>query len=875
MKIHEYNQMMAYLTRPSYVSGGRVGFFAGGSLQPYFNEIKKLFLEGKSAQEIVKSNPQKFKAEGTVAHALDSMKKGLAPVKISASEIKNRITKQSENIKKVKGAYDDLVKNYRNRGLSIKPGQAALMRETGLTSSIVSRAIKSENLNVDPRSLSPEVQEAKIKTAREALEKKQLRLEKLKPVYKGRGQGIETPKVVDLAGPEKLKKEYLDEYKKRLKYPARGRAYRAAVARGEILSNPQLTKRFGLGDVSEVEKINSYLMKKENLKYAKGEVGSGQELRRRRLKITQPGTRISGKGRMQFHHIMPIGGEVDLTSKDVTFINKKLNASLQKYNTPLNRIADAISDNLNKYTGTMDSTYLKKIEPLNAQAAQIVDKAKNELPKKYRGLIGFNKITPVLDENATLINTSVERIGIDEAKTPGGVKGPKISLSQIKSGSYTPKQFENLVNQLNDAPDALKLKIGGALGCRPAAAEGGRIGLQAGSGLMQCISSKLDKDPQGTLAKVANEVPETKGPIRKALGMTGKAFGKFLALAAGPLEAGFMGAAAEQGKSMSEVLATPFVLEGAARENRIRNIMGDDSYQEFLQYHRSEADPVFYGEGEATGKRLDPNLETLRSMAVAQVQQEDDARKEEARQFNLRSDETMFNQGGRVGLAKGPKDPSKRVFLKGVAMASMIPIIGKYFKLAAPATKAAAAYTGPVLEGLSSKLKWVQLLAKRLWNEGDDVTETAATAERQIVRRGTLESGDEVDMVYDVNTKDVHFEVAAKEGAGYESASGAYEQSYQLGYRAPRVIEEGKQAGKKTKAEVEVAESRPHQVTPEDVELDGDISTVEDAVSDLTELEAFAKKKTVKEIHKKKGTTPKDINPTWEPPDYDWDDVLD
>ena len=29
MKIHEYNEMMAYLTRPSYVSGGRVGFKRG------------------------------------------------------------------------------------------------------------------------------------------------------------------------------------------------------------------------------------------------------------------------------------------------------------------------------------------------------------------------------------------------------------------------------------------------------------------------------------------------------------------------------------------------------------------------------------------------------------------------------------------------------------------------------------------------------------------------------------------------------------------------------------------------------------------------------------------------------------------------------
>ena len=242
----------------------------------------------------------------------------------------------------------------------------------------------------------------------------------------------------------------------------------------------------------------------------------------------------------------------------------------------------------------------------------------------------------------------------------------------------------------------------------------------------------------------------------------------------------------------------------------------------------------------------------------------------EAQKEEFDVDEPMFNQGGRVGFSKGPKDPSKRLFLKGVGALSLIPILGKYFKLTAPATKAAAQYTGPVLEGLSSKLKWVQLLAKRLWNEGEDVTEKVATAERQIVKRGTLESGDKVDMVYDVNTKDVHFEVASK--GGFDSASGAYEQGYQLGYRAPQVIEEGKQAGKKTKAEVEVAESRPHQVTPEDVELEGDVTTVEDAVSDLTELEAFAKKKTVKEIHKKKGTTPKDTNPTWEPPEYDWDD---
>ena len=34
MKIHEYNEMMAYLTRPSYASGGRVSYKPGGLVEP-------------------------------------------------------------------------------------------------------------------------------------------------------------------------------------------------------------------------------------------------------------------------------------------------------------------------------------------------------------------------------------------------------------------------------------------------------------------------------------------------------------------------------------------------------------------------------------------------------------------------------------------------------------------------------------------------------------------------------------------------------------------------------------------------------------------------------------------------------------------------
>jgi len=56
-----------------------------------------------------------------------------------------------------------------------------------------------------------------------------------------------------------------------------------------------------------------------------------------------------------------------------------------------------------------------------------------------------------------------------------------------------------------------------------------------------------------------------------------------------------------------------------------------------------------------------------------------------------------------------------------------------------------------------------------------------------------------------------------------------------------------------------------------DIDWDANITSVDDAMSDLTELEAFAKSKSTKQIHKKKGTTKKDVFPDYDPGDYDID----
>jgi hypothetical protein len=172
----------------------------------------------------------------------------------------------------------------------------------------------------------------------------------------------------------------------------------------------------------------------------------------------------------------------------------------------------------------------------------------------------------------------------------------------------------------------------------------------------------------------------------------------------------------------------------------------------------------------------------------------------------------------------------------------------------------------------------VQFLAKRLWDEGADVTKTAARTDGQVVRRGTLESGDEVDMLYDTRSGDVSFEVSPKintktGGSTHSTQSGAYNQGYGVDYRAGEIIDEGKHAGKKTKAEIDIAESRPVRTSNDDIELELDFTSADDAMSDLTELEAFANKKSVKQIHKKKGTKPKEVDPGYDPTDFFDDDT--
>ena len=255
-----------------------------------------------------------------------------------------------------------------------------------------------------------------------------------------------------------LDKGFLKDYKKKIQAP-KGVAI-PGLTNKELAKKyyPELTETAG---IARLEKL-ARKIRRENpkLTYKKISPKEFQTKRKSRLLLTQGGKQFSGTDKFPFHHIMPIGGaETDITTRDVTFISKKMNSRLAPFNKKLNGIADGISNNLAKYASTKDDNFLKRVDNLNAQALQIVDKAKKTLPKKFQGLIGFNKVTPILDENATLINTSVERIGIDEAKSIVGRKGPKILLKDL-SGTRSKSALLKKIKAAGSSGPTLGMNLG-------------------------------------------------------------------------------------------------------------------------------------------------------------------------------------------------------------------------------------------------------------------------------------------------------------------------------------------------------------------------------------------------------------------------------
>ena len=833
MNPKNYSQMMSYLTRPAMARGGRIGFDSGGEalrrkyLQQDYKKYGKDKLE-KATQKMLSLGEEDFIKPGRTIPKLD------AP---SLKDVKNYEDLDSQLKRKIKtklDKYDEYVGEAEARILGRK--DKTLTDKKTLPDS-GAKIVKEGDRIVDINFADPEI-------------KKQF-LEDFDRRYKGsrmtaKQRGVDnaslykkylsnlSPKTAELAlaGLAKSKNKMYEV-----------RPYGFYDAQTNIKRNERLDKAAkkageGVADINKEQKKVVRLLN-EYYKNNPEELLKNTKLKNILDLTLEDGNIVKKNKYVKDEDFLELiknkkGGLFNIDHVDEVQFEKlstefPVFKQLATYNTNsglIRSMKSYISKNQNSKDPIIQNKIKKQIEFLEDLKLRI------DTPT---GRVGTKEVLAAVDRKAGVLPNFLAQLKALNIKLPGKAKVALLSIGGL--GATTLAQAEEV-----------------------SGAKAGTTGFTTGE--------KLAGAGAGVGAYAARK------PIIKGIKTAGRVAGKALAPLAVPLEAGFVLSDLKSGASTPEALAN-IVLAGGlvtAKEKRdyIINKYGEDVYSQ-LQAYKS------YGEdGMDLPQELPDNFKAIQAEADQYVL---DLKQQRAAEFERKSnlprpeiDPFQAAKGGRVGFDEGskPKSPGRRAFLKGITALAALPIVGKYFKLG-KVLERAQPYTGPAIEKIKGMPEWFPSLVKKLYTEGEDVTKQVAYKERMVVKRGTLEGGDDVDMIYDMDTGDVSIDVTPKKGK-YETSSGAYNKEYSLDYKKGQQIEEGKLAGK-TEADdfgVREIEGRMDQQAM-DVDWDVNETTVDEAMSDLTELEAFAKNKSTKQIYKKKGTKPKDVFPDYDPGDYDID----
>jgi hypothetical protein len=249
--------------------------------------------------------------------------------------------------------------------------------------------------------------------------------------------------------------------------------------------------------------------------------------------------------------------------------------------------------------------------------------------------------------------------------------------------------------------------------------------------------------------------------------------------------------------------------------------------------------------------------ESLKDITEAEIKKKiEESNKKGIANIKKKLDDDPENKadGGRIGLKDGM---NRRTFLKFLAGAASIPIVGKIFKplkVGKTVSKVPIIKTGDV----PGKPEWFDSLVNRVILEGDDVTKQFATGERQVVHMKVLEEGtggkkfppgtpgsDDTSIIV---TQDLDAGAVKVE---YRNPENVYGDPVQMQYKKP-LPDEG---DPNPMAEFDTAESGPvgRAFGPDDYEIEIDElggTSISDLTSDVSKLKQYAtgKKPTLKEI---------------------------
>ncbi len=944
MKIHEYNEMMAYLTRPAtptsilptrqpVVQGGRIGFFKGSSLAfKYGQRIKDLWLEGKTTKVINEVLNFIDDKTTTISDLIKSMKDPniKTPITITEKELKLR---------------PDL------SGITTG-GKLPYIRDPEISKRIIDAANAGEDTIKGFLRKNPDLNKTSFYDF----------LKRTDTEWKSKGKGRPpfkkevTENIIKIQNVLKKNPEAnFEQIKKETGLPFNEMNNTIAAFKASYKTpRPDFIPDKSIEDIVSKLRSNTpmtfeQLLDDTLIKYDIDPSKISKETRAKLLR-SRKAVQEFFEGGTNFEHTLPksLIKYIDNPDKKVELLltgsrtspelnqfklryDRMLNGAVSrylgtskdgvKYNlTQYNDAVDKIRKTVRKLTGGYEVGYLKFNKA--GEATAVVPNAKSLLEGgKTIGPETLQKLSPF--ENSKYHNNLIKNYnknpGAEEFNTLRTVfpNPDEIALYKDQEKAYnqinkylrmSKKKFMEFANKNIDNPAVqaiFKSPYGKATAVTaasllPSKLAAGEVQMPQGSPRQLSEDeeglSLQDKAALGTVA-VAGAKPAWKyalKPALKTIGAPAVGLGFAGTTIAGNLAEGKNIADAVVDPLAGMELLLPEIYRQLGSNITPKNVLSKILSLQILDKFPYAAKvglaskivrgmtPVGVGLTVAGGlkNRAINMVEQAETMSALEPNEEQQRLIEEYAAKDYRG----YNQGGRVGYAKGPKDPKRRLVLKGLSALAVLPIVGRFFK-AGKFLERASTYTGPAIEKIKGMPEWFPGLVKKLWNEGEDVTKTGAQIERQIVKRGTLEGGDEVYLRYNMDGGHVSIEVNSlakgQKVGGFrldESTSGAHNKEYGLELTKGEEIAT-KKGSIKTPDEFKVVETEPIRTGhPEDPDWgwDGVERTVDDAITDLTELEAFATKKTTKQIHKKKGTKKKDVFPEVEFDDtYDLDYDID
>ena len=196
-----------------------------------------------------------------------------------------------------------------------------------------------------------------------------------------------------------------------------GVTYQVSLQRGN-------EKPFYTTDLDEAIKIRDERVLKSPPKIQKGVINPDREkiqakIDKRRFiqKVKEGRTNIAFKppAGYQVHHLLPLSlASPDTNTRDLAVINAQMNKEIAQFDKPIKILTEEAA--LLDYNGDRKNA-LKRLNEINKELNDIVKNGVKKLGPKYDGLIGFNQLTPVFDENGVVIRLQEKPVGVDFKKS--------------------------------------------------------------------------------------------------------------------------------------------------------------------------------------------------------------------------------------------------------------------------------------------------------------------------------------------------------------------------------------------------------------------------------------------------------------------------